>query len=250
MFAKEVIEARWKLVAGILLAVAVALIVPASYEFSRTILGSLNTSILPPGITNKIDEAMASYNSFTWYQWFARFGSEIVVLFGALLGGSLVAGEVGKGTIFFLLSKPLSRRRILLTKYAIAGGMLLAIIVVGTFVMYMTTLAGDHPQPLGGMLLSMLLLWLGGLSMVGLALLLSVMTSDVLRAVALTILIGTLIGLPGYFPQAQGWSLPGYWASLPAYTGTTFPAAEFSLVIVFAALPLAAALALFNKRAY
>src|SRR4028118_71631 len=116
MLAKELVEARWKIILGLLFAVGIGAFVPFTYEMSRYYVGAFNPEILPPAIREQLDQAMSSYDAFVWYQWFGRIGLQIIVVLAALLGGSLIAGEVSRGTIFFLLSKPLSRERILLSK--------------------------------------------------------------------------------------------------------------------------------------
>jgi ABC-type transport system involved in multi-copper enzyme maturation permease subunit len=177
-------------------------------------------------------------------------GTEILVILAAILGGGLIAGEVSKGAIFFARSKPISRERLLLTKYG--GGALVQLIVtaLGSAALLVASAVVGHPQPVSRMLLATLLLWLGTLFVLGLATLLSVVCNDILRPVVLAIVITIAISIPGYFPNASAWSLPGYWSSQSAYLAGTFSAKALVICIIAAGVPLLIALPLFRSRAY
>jgi ABC-type transport system involved in multi-copper enzyme maturation permease subunit len=104
-------------------------------------------------------------------------GALALVPLAWLLGAPLVAGEVGDGTILLLLSKPLSRARMLLTKYAACAGTLLAAVILGTALVL--SLAALRGYPLGEadvtrMALAGGLMWLGSLFALALSLLVSV----------------------------------------------------------------------------
>ena len=93
---------------------------------------------------------------------------------------------------YFLLSKPASRERVLLTKYAVSGTILLAVALLGSAGLVVTAAVMGRPQPLVGMLVSTLLLWLGLLFVLGVALLFSVIF-DVCLVAALLPLAGALV---------------------------------------------------------
>lgn len=248
MPAKELIEARWKLAIGLLLALVTVVSAAFTYESSKAWLSGPGVEQIPDYLRAQLEQTLSSYDAFIWSQWFA--GNGIVPALAALLGGALIAGEVSRSTIFLLLSKPLSRERILLLKYGVSAGMLLAVLVVGDLVLLAVTALLGHPQPLLGNALSTLLFWLGTLSVLGVATLLSVVFNDVLRPVALALVVSVLLGLPGLLPGGENWNLPRYWASLPAYQGASFPTIELAVSLVAAVLPLAGALLLFRNKAY
>jgi len=253
MIAKELIDARWKILVGGGLTLVFAALTVWSYDLVKNLTSGLPAS-LPAGMQGQISQALGTPAVYIWSQWFGKNGAMLLGGLAAFLGGGLIAGEVSKGTIFFLLSKPLSRDRALLLKYAAAAGIYFAVTLLGSLGLLVVGLLTGHALPLGGVLISTVLLWLGGLSVLGLALLFSVVFDDLLRPVGCALLLAVLVGLPGIVGQiAPGWtawSLPNYWASLPAYQGTAFPAKELAICLVAALAPLALALPLFRKRAY
>src|SRR5207249_10788119 len=94
------------------------------------------------------------------------------------------------------------------------------------------------------------LFWLGTLFVLGVSSLFSVVFSDVLRPLALTVCVVLLLSMPGLFPHGGDWALPGYWTSLPAYLGQEFPAKALVVSLVAALVPVLAAVALFRRQAY
>src|SRR5215467_3699435 len=113
MKTKELLEARWKLISFALLALLVAGLNVGSYQFVKGLMPEVSTGgSIPPSIQNLLQERLASFNAFAWGDWFQLNASFILGLGAAILCCGLIAGEVSKGTIFFLLSKPVSRERI------------------------------------------------------------------------------------------------------------------------------------------
>ncbi len=254
MITKELIDARWKLIIGGALMLVLGAAMTASYDWIQSLLGSLNTAQMPEAVRQQLGQGLGDYATYAWGQWFAKNAPMILGALAAFLGGGLIAGEVSKGTIFFLLSKPVSRTRVLLTKYGVAAGVLLVASLVSGLGMYLVALLQGHALAFGGVLLSAGLLWLGALSLLGLALVFSILFDDVLRPVALAMIIGVVVGLPGvigaFAPGWADWSLPGYWASLSAFELSGFPGKALLITLVAAALPALAALPLFQRRAY
>ena len=176
----------------------------------------------------------------------------MLAILAAVLGASLIAGEINRGTIFFLLSKPVSRDRVLLTKYLVSALILLgAILASGVVLLAVAALIG-HPQPVGGVLISAVLLWLGVLFVLGLALLFSVLFKDALRSLVGALLVTLVLSIPGLIPNSgvNGWNLTLYWANFAAYQGTVFPLKALLICLVAAIVPVALAIPLFRKQAY
>ena len=96
----------------------------------------------------------------------------------AVPGCGLIGAEANKGTTSFLLSKPVSRVRVLLILYAVSAAILLAIVVAASAALLIASVIVSHPQAIAGVALSTLLLWLGALLMLGLAMLFSVLFKD------------------------------------------------------------------------
>jgi ABC-type transport system involved in multi-copper enzyme maturation permease subunit len=252
MVAKELIEARWKALIGLVLGVATILLGAFGFELMRSALSPEQIQSIGNALGREMAARFSNYGNFVWGQAFNPSGNNGVILLvvAALLGSTAIAGEVSKGTIFLLLSRPLSRDNVLLTKYAVGAIVLLAMLVVDGLVLAVATAIEGDPQHLGGIAVSVLLYWLGTLFVLGISTLLSVVFNDVLRPLALTLGVVLLLSLPGLLPQFSEWVLPGYWSSLPAFLGQEFPLKALLVSAVAAAIPAILAVPLFRRQAY
>lgn len=249
MVSKELLENRWKLIAGTLLALAAALTVASSFDLVRNLLSTANTTQLPDALTRQLGN-LNSYDAYLWSMWFGKSGTQLNLAFAVLLGAPLIAGEASKGSIFFLLSRPLSRTRILLLKYITSAAILLLIALVGSATLLIAAALQGHTQHLGGVLASTLLLWLASLFVLGSSAIFSILLSDTLRAVAATAGVMAAVAIPTLIPGIDRWTPAYYWASLPTFLGSEFPVQALLVNLIVAALPLALALRLFHTRQY
>jgi ABC-type transport system involved in multi-copper enzyme maturation permease subunit len=248
MKTKELLEARWKVIIFGLLALVTSAGNIAFYPLDRTQSGAdsngLFQNLVPAHLAN-------NFNAFVWENWFAMNGPFVLGLCAAILGGGLIANEVSKGTIFFLLSKPASRERIVLTKYGVSAGLLLAVSVMSSIALAIISIVLRHPQDLLRLLIATVLLWLASLFPLGLALFFSVVSPDSLRSVVFSLLITiALVVLPLALPNGLNWSLWRYWNSPDAYITSIFPLKEYFVCLVTALVPLLAALVVFHRKAY
>lgn len=254
MAGKEFIEARWKAMIGGAVALVVAVALAGTYNLIKNLLaGQLTGNAakqIPSQLQGQIQQLLGSYDAYAWSQWFSKTGPELLAILAAVLGASLIASEVNKGTIFLLLSKPVGRDRVLLTKYAVNALVLLGVTLLGGLALLATAAIVGHPQNVGGVLISTVLLWLGMLFVLGLALLFSVLFKDVLRPLILALLITVVLSIPGYIPNANNWNLTYYWSNFAAYQGTAFPLKALLICLVAAIVPVIIAIPLFRRQAY
>jgi len=256
MIVKEFIEARWKTIIGSVVAVLASAAMASTYNLIKNVLSGQLTGAaaqqIPSPLQGTIQQLTGSYDAYVWSQWFSKNGPEILAILAAVLGASLIASEVNKGTIFFLLSKPVSRDRVLLTKYLVSALILLGVLLLSGVSILIAAVIVGHPQNVGGVLISTVLLWLGMLFVLGLALLFSVLFHDVLRPLIFSLLLTLLLSIPGFIPNAtfNGWSLTYYWSNFAAYQGMMFPLKALLICLFAAIVPVALAIPLFRKQAY
>lgn len=272
MVAKELRDGWWKFAIGVLLfAIVVANLLPYEVILQDTLNPPLvgpDGSPIPEEFTeptNPVEYALSEM----WFS-YGFSGTWIMFTLATFLGFSIVSGEASRSSIFLLLARPVSRTRMLLTKYGVLAGGLLAVFALGALGLIVS--AGLKGYPLGelsvaGLFLSVTLLWLGSLSVLGLATLASVVFRDVIASAIATPLVLVLIFfLPGifvsYFSQevarsaeaAGQWGekllLPIYWTSESLFMGESLAATNFLVCAIAAGIPLLAALWLFNRKAY
>lgn len=265
MLSKELRDVRWKLTVGALLfLVFVASGVFPYEEITRDLenLPEVGPEGSPlPFRRDPIETGMLS-------MWLIYSDGQIVLaLLAVVLGVGLISGEASRGTIFLLLSRPLGRTRVLLTKFAVGALALFVTALLGSTGLVVFAGANGFPVSsisVAGVFLSTALAWLGSLSVLGVSLLASVVFRDVLKSTALTLLA---VGLMFYFhlmnvgleqhldnevmseaPSEQLW--PDFWYSESLYLGESLAFEHFLVCLVAAALPLSVALWLFHRKAY
>ena len=249
MYTKELREARFKC---ILFAILVAFSASSSailYSFTSGMINTSNSQ-LPAPLAAQMQQTFSSFNSYIWGGWFQINGILYLAVFAAILGTSLIAGEVSRGSIFFLLSRPVGRDRVLLIKYGVSALLVLLVALLGTVLIFTIGTIVGHSVDLSRMLLATLLAWLGTLFVLGLTLVCSVLFSDVLRPALVALGVTAVLALPAFIPTLQRWSLISYWSSADAYFKGTFPLTNLIVDLVAAVLPLIVALVLFRKKAY
>lgn len=316
MISKEWRDARWKLLIALAAILFIVFILPRSYEkiqadtrqeierLQRDIESpdaGLFTPDMPPEMraqeSGYVDDTRESMRDqiedmrtpgylaqvTKWEIQGIHTGANIVLVpLAGLLGVALVSGEVGRGTIFLLLSKPVSRRRTVLTKYSVCAAVLFAAALVGAIGAIISGYA--HGYPAGSfssveIIASAGLFWLGSLFVLGVALLASVLFGDVIKSVIAAVAVLYVIhsapdfvrsfvawltytnedyeqGVEltnGWYESFERFRLINYWFAEDIRTGEFLLslAAQNSLVcLVVAAVPLLVALWWFRRKAY
>lgn len=114
----------------------------------------------------------------------------VIVPLAGLLGIGLVAGEVSRGSIYLLLSKPVGRTRMLTTKYAVGALCLLVATAIGGASIILVAYARGYPPDsveVSKILSATVFTYLGSLFVLGVALIASVILRDVLRTLLATV---------------------------------------------------------------
>lgn len=266
MVAKEWRDARWKLGLGAVLLLVLLFSLPVIPSYAET-LELVRTWPVDDPLFPKPDPAnLAIENLSTVY---GVGGGLMLAALALLLGAGLISREVDKGTIFLLLSSPVSRARTLLSKYASGAGILLFSAVSGGLVLFVVAAAQGYPLGsvnLAGVLLSVALLWLGSLFVLGVALLCSLLFQDAIKSFVAAGIVTFValspdnwmnyffrneyhaLGLSEGFPRAT--TLFYYWFSTRSFLGEGLAVTDFLVCLTAAAVPLLLALWLFNRKAY
>jgi ABC-type transport system involved in multi-copper enzyme maturation permease subunit len=303
--AKEWRDARWKLALGMFAFLVIVVVGPRSYEkiladvqreieMMRLDLQAPDRSGVPEEIwegenyaeqiRRDIEEMQEPGYSVKVAGWEVRgiqdTGNYVVVLpLAGLLGVGLVSGEVSRGSIFLLLSGPISRGRMLLVKYSVCAACLLLVALVGAVGAIVSAYAHGYPSEavdVGEILVHAALIWLGALFVLGLALLASVVLRDVIQTIIATAATVYLIltgpdllrsllewifwissdynrpwrEMRDWYGVFDRWNLAYYWVGMDPYTGKTMMTQSFLVCLVAAVPPLLMALWLFRRKAY
>lgn len=278
MIAKELRGIWWKALIGVFLFVTVVInLIP--YEIIlRDASGAPTVGPdglpLPEEFTEPIDPVEYAMQEMSFL--YGVNGAWIVAILATFLGFSLVSGEVSRGSIFLLLARPITRSRILLTKYLVNAGTLLAVAALGALGLVLSAFLKEYPLgalSVAGFVLSTMLLWLGSLFVLSLAVLVSVVFRDVIvSAIATPFSLALALFFPVFLPEpfvsrifrlseapvspdaaersGEVLILPIYWYDESLFVGESLAATNFLVCAIAAAVPLLVALWLFDRKAY
>jgi ABC-2 type transport system permease protein len=258
MIAKEWRDARWKfLIALVLVVLWLFLLTPYDEFVAETMKYAPNED---PGKDALYDIGELYYVG----------GFFVLLPLAAFLGVASVSAEVNNGTILLLLSRPVSRTRLLLSKYAVGAATLLIAAVSGKLLLIAAAAVRGYPVGQLGIMeamLSVVVLWLGVLFVLGTALLISTIFRSIIASIlacALTLFL--IFALPTIGAEFYPWGYPyelslrltllTYWMPTYYYYPNDFygiggfALTNFLVCLIVAALPLLASLCLFNRKAY
>ncbi len=261
MIVKEVRADRWAVLFGllvVLLRIFNAATVDLKTQSIATLQGNFDADFSAVAARH-----ISAGSAFLWATFFNDVTLYLLVGFGgAILGAGLVASETAGGSIFVLLSRPISRTRALLTKYAVAAAVSLVLCIqCGLMALVVGAWQGIATPPIGGLLISILLLWLGMLFVVGVTLLYSVLVPSALAAGALGFFTTYILaiapdfhtGVAPHITYALGgpdWSIASYWGSLGIYAGTGSPLKSLVVAVISTLIPALLALVLFVRKSF
>jgi ABC-type transport system involved in multi-copper enzyme maturation permease subunit len=256
MIVKELRAARWVTLAGLALVVftVIQLITIDFHTLTLALVRSQADGPVPAADRGQISLGGA----LIWAMLFANALWFVAGFGGVIVGSRLIASEAGSGSILLLLSRPVSRSRALLTKYAVGAGVLLALACLcGVCALLVGAANGVAAPPIGGLLASVALLWLASLFVMGVTLVWSVIVPSALAAgiigffTVYAIVIGPAIyNRVAYNIGGSDWSLGNQWASLDIYAGVASAAEPIAISLAAALVPLAAAVLLFQRKAF
>jgi len=179
LFVKELKEAKWKIITGLL----ITGITGASLPFLVDYLGVfLEQMAMPEWARSILGQQLGNYPLYLWSNWYGKNLLQFSVAFAVIIAGPLIAGERARNTLEFLASRPLSRVQIILTKAAAGSVSLGVIILVSTVITLVASYAAARPVPVAWFMSGLLPQYAGALVFFNLALMLSVRSDDGLKA--------------------------------------------------------------------
>lgn len=271
MIAKEWRDAGWKFLIAAAVVALLSLEITPYGELERAAAGA--PTMDPDGapipepqrfFTDPVKLAVNELAGFLW-----AGGLVVLIPLAGVFGATLVSGEMGGGTLYLLLAKPIGRTRLLLTKYGVCAAILLAAAFLGGVLL--VGVAAVRGYPLGnfslpGIFLSTLLMWLGSLFVLGTALLMSVIFRSVIASLGATtaalILVFSFPDPPlnvlSFFGVYSGFGSEtisklrpiSYWFDEPLFKGESLALTNFLFWLTAAGVSLLVALWLFRRKAY
>lgn len=133
-----------------------------------------------------------AYRYGSAYNRWANLSVFVMLLGGILCGADLVADEKDKGTLNFLLSRPISRTHIYLSKFCVNFGSLAIAFLIPDFFVFLTNPRSFYFN-LGLLLGSSTMIMLVGAISLGIASIISIFSANTIRAISFSVLAVVII---------------------------------------------------------
>jgi ABC-type transport system involved in multi-copper enzyme maturation permease subunit len=114
---KAWLETRWQFILGMIVLCGMSAGLVLIHPWTVKYLSSLQSSeVTFGGKFNEIVEVMKDFNHYAWSQWFPKNLLQIWVLMAVLIGVGGIVTESSRGNAIYMLSLPVTRRRLHLTR--------------------------------------------------------------------------------------------------------------------------------------
>lgn len=248
---KEMRESLWKLILGLALLIVTAVSIPLMYEMIRELFSTLNSGEL--GFLGNFlpTELLDNYSVYVWSQWNGKNLLNIGTLLAVLLGMGMIAGEVNNQTISFLLSRPVSRKSVIISKI-VSGALSLGIIVGGSTAVMLILASVSAPGPLdaGRLIVATLITYLGLLLIFILTVFFSVIFEDPVKVAGVTIVALLAMYVLGWFSATRDFAFFPHISAASYFLGGQFPTWSVLVMVVTAILFIAASIHVMEKKEF
>jgi ABC-type transport system involved in multi-copper enzyme maturation permease subunit len=222
---RELRSLRWVLSAGLILTLLLAGIAAGTYPYLNRVLGSLPEEVLESlaglEIARDLLAMTSDYSYYLWTQWNAKNLVQTGSLFALLLAVLQFSAEASRGTMGFLLTRPVSRRQVFTAKLITGAVVLLLLSAGGSLILLLASLVAGNPVD-GGLTLviSSLISWVWLVLFYLICTGICLTGHDPVRSGALSAAAGLILSLPVHIApvrflsifwhmRAAGWYLEG-----------------------------------------
>ncbi|HWI54186.1 MAG TPA: ABC transporter permease subunit [Desulfobacteria bacterium] len=219
LWQKEFNASKFKFAAGIVLPIALAISIPYLYES----LTGIMQSIPIPEFAREQVEMFKDFNYYVWFNWFGKNLFQIVGMLAIIFGAGLISTEVSRKTVYFLLTKPISRQQVFAVKYLTSLASLEAIVVISTIVLYLSVSATGHSLPVIKLTQNGIMAIAGFALIYSIAVYFSTVFDQALKSALVSFLIVVLLSVPNFVTSFRPLSLYYQMTGLSIYKGEGFP---------------------------
>ena len=251
MLRKEIKEHRWKAIAVWIILMAVVAGLPPMYPFlaemGRGAGFKQQLQNLPEGFRTQFEVMLGSFESYAYSNLFKNL-YQLGMILVLSIGAGLVATELSLGTMGFLASKPATRREILGAKLT-AGALLVAgVVVTCDIAMWASCRIWGRSLSLATLLAGSVPVYLGFMLALVAGTILSIIVGDSWKAAGVLLGIAVILGVPGWIPGYQRFSVFHYMQATPVWLEGVFPWNSAIGMLVGILALYALALVLFDRR--
>lgn len=245
---KELRENRWKwlTLSGVLIATAILAQVMLG-PLAEILTGVQGGEMAP--LLEAMRQQMSDPLRYFWSNWYAKNLYQMITIFSILMGMSTIAGEVSRGTAAFLFTRPMTRRLVLSAKIAAGYGVMATVVIGTTLVTMLIAQMGDTPLP-ARFLLGLPMALHGGLVLYLIAVILSILVDDPVKAGASAAVVMMMLSVPGWIKGWGAYSIFRQMAGIPILLAEPWPVVPALILTGAAVLGYVVAVTLLNRKEF
>jgi len=209
IYYKEWIESRWRLVTGIIVLTALSLFNVIMYPWIQTLMTpdmarlmeSMMRQMMPFIDMPALEPMFDSWNTYLYGSWISKTLYQTITIFILLAAAPLFAGEENRGTLQFLLSKPISTLEIVSAKYLVNVAEIILIALVSTFILYPASLIMGESFNASLFALGLIQAIPGYIMLFSIAFFVSTLFKDSIKALAASAIGFAILSVPSFLPD-------------------------------------------------
>lgn len=244
LWEKELRTARFKLLVGLLILTPLAIVTPILYEYTLKIMqgGSIPESLM------KQAELLKDFRYWIWSQWFGKNLLQIGTILALIFGAGSISSEVSRKTIYFVLTKPITRRNVFKIKYLVNLISLETVVILSSLVLYVMIIAVGKEYSTGSFFENLILFAAGAAVIYTIAVFSSTYFDQTMKSFLISGLAVFILSIPSYFESTQRFSLFHQMKGLQIAQNGNFPWIPFIFMILLTGIIYKAASVRFVKR--
>jgi len=252
---RELRSLRWILAAGLILTLLLAGIAAGTYPYLNRVLGSLPGEVLEAlaglEIARDLLAMTSDYSYYLWTQWNAKNLIQIGSLFALLLAVLQFSAEASRGTMGFLLTRPVSRRQVFTAKLITGALVLFLLSAGGSLLLLLASLAAGNPVD-GGvkLVLASLISWVWLIVFYLISTNVGLIGKDPVRSAALAAAAGLILSLPVHIGPVRFLSIFWHMRAAGWYLEGTIPIVSLAAAILLIVLSALSAFRQFARNDY
>ena len=187
---KAWLETRWRFLIALSLGAALC----AGGVLSRPATRDMQIEL--PELGGRLGEMVreylrlsSTYAGYVWSQWFGKNLLQLWMFFAVIIGVGGIVAEGARGSALWTLSLPVTRRKLFGVRASVGALELLALSVVPSLLIPLLSRSIGKSYPVGDVLIYSLMMFVGGLSVYCLALLLSTVFAEQLKAIIIGVVV-------------------------------------------------------------
>jgi len=193
---------------------------------------------------------MENHNYYLWSQWNAKNLYQVGTILAILLGMNVFAGEVSRGTAGFLMTRPITRAEVFITKASAGAVMLFLIVFLSTLALILSAVIEFGTVDVGRLVVATIITIVGLLVIYSFSLLISVLIDEPVKAGAVSALGVFLSAVPGWFPKTTNFSLFTHITATEYFTDGNLPVVELLVMVLLITIFLYVSLYKFSEKEF